>query len=191
MRYALYLLALCCLASCGSIKHVHTSTTVVKDTTASTAINDHYTGHTDVTSITKRDSIIKFPAVDLSQTFTAAQLSPAHTDKGDAVPHSYHVDKGNLHQTVTVDTNGYIQVDCNADSLIAVVQNLTDITRSQRDSITKLLSSSTVKTSDTAVTVTDYTKVVKSWWSSYKWWIIGIVVLCIIVEVVYKFFIKK
>jgi len=182
LRNLLLALSASCLlllhTGCVSTKHTITSTTAVHDTLKvfvhDTAVHDHIVKET----VRIHDTVITLPAYDVSQTFSAGQLTATHT------AHSFTAGNGNLHSTVTVDTAGRITIDCRDDSLRAVIAMLTEVTTAQTDSIAHLSRSTTAESSDASVIT--YDKLVKSKWPLW----LKITVICVIAFLVLEVVIR-
>jgi hypothetical protein len=149
------------LASCTTVKRT-TSSIAVHDT-VSIAVHDTLVQqHDRQVTLYRHDTVVVTPAYAVTDTYQLAQLATAGR---------YQSSKGNVHSTVTV-ANGQVIVTCEADSLRMVIANLVERTSTERDSIGKVLATST----HTAAVKDVYVKKVATY-KGILWALVAIAVL--------------
>jgi|GEM_PF-3906211 len=176
MKQALLFLTAGLMAvSCGTTRRTASSTIETHDS-VQIAVQDTLERdsiHTVETII--RDTIITTPAAAAAQTITPRQLIPGT---------SYTTASGHARTTTTVDDEGNLHITCECDSIKTVVRALMERNSYLERNQSRSHVASTDKTSRAAVHTKETTSKTRSWLAGNWWWLAGIVVAIIGVEVV-------
>ncbi len=176
------------LSSCNTVRRIQSvSTAIIKDSTQNDSSKAVSRVDSNVHIHIEKDTAVGLAGGISHIHLDADDLLGAFNSRGEKIKQEFHQDNGRFHATVTVNTDGSADIDCNTDSLTVVIKGLImdNVYRAYRyDSLQTATSFKDV--SDSTATLTTVTegehkgwlaRIGVSMWNSMA--VLGIVVLVV------------